>query len=58
MNPNMLAAPPVARHLAQLGRDGWTVVEAGAGRLACGDEGQGRLAEPAEIVARLRQSMG
>jgi phosphopantothenoylcysteine decarboxylase/phosphopantothenate--cysteine ligase len=58
MNPNMLAAPPVARHLAQLGRDGWTVVEAEAGRLACGDAGRGRLAEPAEIAARLRERMG
>jgi phosphopantothenoylcysteine decarboxylase/phosphopantothenate--cysteine ligase len=58
MNPHMLAAPPVARHLAQLGRDGWTVVEAAAGRLACGDEGRGRLAEPAEIAARLRERMG
>jgi len=58
MNPNMLAAAPVARHLSQLGRDGWVVVEAPAGRLACGDEGRGRLADPAEIAARLRQQMG
>ena len=58
MNPRMLAAPPIERHLAQLGRDGWQVIEAGDGRLACGDEGRGRLAEPAEIAARLRQRMG
>ncbi|NOT32226.1 MAG: bifunctional 4'-phosphopantothenoylcysteine decarboxylase/phosphopantothenoylcysteine synthetase, partial [Planctomycetes bacterium] len=32
MNPHMLAAPPVARNLAQLARDGWQVVEPEAGR--------------------------
>ena len=53
MNPHMLAAPPVARNLEQLRRDGWTVIEPSAGRLACGDEGRGRLAEPEEIAAFL-----
>lgn len=55
MNPHMLAAPPVARNLARLVEDGWQLVEPGAGRLACGDEGRGRLAEPAEIAAFLRR---
>jgi phosphopantothenoylcysteine decarboxylase/phosphopantothenate--cysteine ligase len=54
MNPLMLAAPPVARNLARLRRDGWRVVEPEAGHLACGDEGRGRLAEPEEIAALLR----
>lgn len=58
MNPQMLAAAPVARNLAQLERDGWSVVEPAAGRLACGEEGRGRLAEPAEIAAVLRHRMG
>ena len=58
MNPNMLAAAPVARNLAQLSRDGWQVLEPGAGRLACGDEGRGRLAEPAEIAAAVRHLLG
>jgi phosphopantothenoylcysteine decarboxylase/phosphopantothenate--cysteine ligase len=58
MNPHMLAAAPVARNLAQLVRDGWQVVEPDAGRLACGDEGRGRLAEPTEIAAVLRHLMG
>jgi len=58
MNPNMLAAPAVARNLAQLARDGWRTVEAGAGHLACGDEGRGRLAEPEEIAAVLRELLG
>lgn len=58
MNPHMLAAAPVARNLAQLTRDGWQVVEPGAGRLACGDEGRGRLAEVDEILAALRATLG
>ena len=55
MNPHMLAAPPIARNLAQLHRDGWTVVEPDAGRLACGDEGRGRLVEPEALAALLRE---
>jgi phosphopantothenoylcysteine decarboxylase/phosphopantothenate--cysteine ligase len=58
MNPHMLAAGPVARNLETLRRDGWRIVEAGAVRLACGDEGRGRLAEPEEIVAALRAALG
>lgn len=58
MNPHMLAAAPVARNLAQLVRDGWHVVEPAAGRLACGDEGRGRLAEPAQIAALVRPPKG
>jgi len=56
MNPHMLAAAPVARNLEQLRRDGWQVIEPGAGRLACGDEGRGRLAEPEEIAAFLARA--
>lgn len=53
MNPLMLASPPVARNLARLIEDGWQLVEAAPGPLACGDEGLGRLAEPEEIAALL-----
>jgi len=52
MNPAMLAQPAVARHLARLVEDGWSLVEPETGHLACGDAGAGRLAEPAEIAAR------
>jgi phosphopantothenoylcysteine decarboxylase/phosphopantothenate--cysteine ligase len=51
MNPNMWAQPAVARNLRQLAADGWRVLEPGAGHMACGDDGKGRLAEPAEIAA-------
>ena len=40
----------MARNLAQLVADGWRLVEPGAGHMACGDVGRGRLAEPQEIV--------
>jgi phosphopantothenoylcysteine decarboxylase/phosphopantothenate--cysteine ligase len=55
MNPVMLAQPAVQRNLALLVEDGWTVVEPGAGHMACGDEGRGRLAEPAQIAARIEE---
>lgn len=51
MNPHMLANPAVSRNLARLVEDGWRLVEPGEGHMACGVEGRGRLAEPAEIVA-------
>jgi phosphopantothenoylcysteine decarboxylase/phosphopantothenate--cysteine ligase len=57
MNPHMLAAGPVARNLETLRRDGWRIVAPGAGRLACGDEGRGRLAEPDEIAAAVRAAL-
>ena len=58
MNPNMLASPPIERNLATLAADGWRVVEPGAGRLACGVEGKGRMAEPEAIVAFLQEVLG
>ncbi|HKE00798.1 MAG TPA: flavoprotein [Planctomycetota bacterium] len=51
MNPNMWEAPPVVANVAKLRSWGWDVVEPGTGWTACGVEGKGRLAEPAEIVA-------
>ena len=57
MNPTMLASPPVARNLGRLREDGWRVLEPESGHMACGDEGQGRLPEPAAIVAWLREEL-
>ncbi len=54
MNPSMLAHPAVARNLAQLVEDGWEVIDPGVGHMACGEAGSGRLAEPADIAARVR----
>lgn len=58
MNPNMFAAPPIRRAFRQLEADGWRVLEPGEGLMACGVEGQGRLPEPAEIVAALAELLG
>jgi len=58
MNPNMLASPPTGRHLATLRADGWHVLEPGQGHLACGVSGPGRMGEPPEIVAALRELLG
>ena len=57
MNPHMLESPPLKRNLARLVEDGWQVIEPGAGHLACGVQGQGRMAEPAEIQARIGASL-
>ena len=55
MNPSMLDHPAVQRNLKALVEDGWEVMEPGSGNMACGDEGAGRLPEPAEILARVEE---
>jgi phosphopantothenoylcysteine decarboxylase/phosphopantothenate--cysteine ligase len=51
MHTEMWEHPAVQENLATLTRRGVIVVEPGEGRLAGGDAGTGRLAEPADIVA-------
>lgn len=58
MNPHMLENPAVARNLQQLVEDGWQLVEPGAGHLACGVQGKGRLAEVPEITAAVAAALG
>lgn len=50
MNTGMWTAPATARNLARVKADGRLVVGPGAGNLACGDSGVGRMAEPEEIL--------
>jgi len=50
MNSNMLAHPAVQQNVRTLEARGVHVVEPGAGYLACGWIGKGRLAEPDQIV--------
>jgi phosphopantothenoylcysteine decarboxylase/phosphopantothenate--cysteine ligase len=57
MNPHMLSAPPVVRNLERLRADGWRVLAAGSGRLACGDAGQGRLPEVETLLAAVAESL-
>lgn len=50
MNDKMYAHPAVQRNLERLREIGVEVVEPGAGYLACGDWGPGRMAEPERIA--------
>jgi phosphopantothenoylcysteine decarboxylase/phosphopantothenate--cysteine ligase len=57
MNVAMYNSPAVKRNLEVLrGFENTTVLESPAGELACGEVGQGRLMEPAEIVKWLEAS--
>jgi phosphopantothenoylcysteine decarboxylase/phosphopantothenate--cysteine ligase len=57
MNVAMYNSPAVKRNLEILrGFENTTVLESPAGELACGEVGQGRLMEPAEIVDYLEAS--
>ncbi len=54
MNPHMWAATATRRNLAQLTTDGIHIVGPNAGEMAeRGEAGQGRMAEPLEIVAAI-----
>jgi phosphopantothenoylcysteine decarboxylase / phosphopantothenate---cysteine ligase len=57
MNVHMYAHPTVAENLAKLRARGATIIEPGAGALACGYEGKGRLMEPAVIVEELERML-
>jgi phosphopantothenoylcysteine decarboxylase / phosphopantothenate---cysteine ligase len=51
MNVEMWRHPATRRNLETLRRDGVVVVEPDSGYQACGEYGEGRLAEPARVVA-------
>lgn len=55
MHTEMWEHPATQDNLALLRRRGVHVVEPGVGRLAGGDEGAGRLAEPADIVTAVER---
>jgi phosphopantothenoylcysteine decarboxylase/phosphopantothenate--cysteine ligase len=50
MNREMWAHPATQRNMAQLRADGATVFDVGSGEQACGETGDGRMLEPAELV--------
>ncbi len=54
MNTQMWEHPATQRNIATLREHGVFVVEPGAGELACGDFGSGRMADPASIVAEVK----
>ena len=53
MNREMWAHPATQRNMAQLRRDGTTILGVGSGDQACGETGDGRMLEPAELVQDL-----
>jgi phosphopantothenoylcysteine decarboxylase/phosphopantothenate--cysteine ligase len=54
MNTNMWEHPATQRNVMLLRERGVFVVEPGAGELACGDYGYGRMADPDSIVAEVK----
>jgi phosphopantothenoylcysteine decarboxylase/phosphopantothenate--cysteine ligase len=58
MNVRMWEHQAVQANVATLKGRGHTIVEPGAGMLACGDVGAGRLAEPEQILAHINGLMG
>ncbi len=53
MNREMWAHPATQRNLAQVVADGAQLLGPGAGDQACGEVGDGRMLEPAELLADL-----
>ena len=57
MNLQMWQHPAVRDNLARLQSRGVTVLGPGEGAQACGEHGEGRMLEPAEIAARLMPAL-
>ena len=53
MNREMWAHPATQRNVAQLRADGATVLDVGSGEQACGETGDGRMLEAAELLEDL-----
>ncbi|MBI4518876.1 MAG: bifunctional phosphopantothenoylcysteine decarboxylase/phosphopantothenate--cysteine ligase CoaBC [Deltaproteobacteria bacterium] len=57
MNNHMYENTIVQENLARLRAHGYRIIEPAAGYLACGYEGQGRLADPEVIVAEVARAL-
>jgi phosphopantothenoylcysteine decarboxylase/phosphopantothenate--cysteine ligase len=57
MNPAMWAHPATTAAVARLKEWGVAVLPVGAGRTACGEIGEGRLTEPATILASIESAL-
>ncbi len=53
MNREMWVHPATQRNFAQVAQDGATVLGVGTGEQACGETGDGRMLEPAELMEEL-----
>ena len=58
MNPFMWAHPATRRSIERLRADGIHFVGPNPGDMACGEEGAGRLAEPAQILDAVQRLLG
>lgn len=58
MNGTMWAHPATRRNVAQLAADGVRFLGPEEGVFACGEEGTGRMSEPADMMAALREYAG
>jgi phosphopantothenoylcysteine synthetase/decarboxylase len=54
MNPQMMSHPATQASLSKLREWNVTVLETGEGRHACGDQGEGRLLEPVQILEAIK----
>jgi phosphopantothenoylcysteine decarboxylase/phosphopantothenate--cysteine ligase len=57
MNPAMWGHPATQESIARLGKWGVRFIAVGEGRTACGEVGEGRLAEPPDIVAAIEAAL-
>ena len=57
MNTRMYENPVVQDNMKTLQKYGWTVIGAATGHLACGDDGAGKMPEPAELYDYLEQAI-
>jgi len=57
MNTRMLTSPPVQANLRMLAERGVRIVEPAEGRLACGDEGAGRLPDTETLLAAVAEAL-
>ncbi len=58
MNVRMWEHPATRRNLAQLKADGIAFVGPDEGEMACGEFGEGRMAEPAAILGAIQERIG
>lgn len=58
MNVRMWDHPATQRNLAQIAKDGVSIVGPNDGDMACGEYGPGRMSEPLEIVAAVETHFG
>ncbi len=57
MNPEMWANSAVQRNAQTLKQDGWVFVGPVSGPTACGEEGSGRMVEPADVLTAVQKAL-